>query len=59
MNQRRLKIHVKMIALPFQVTLKGFNLQEIIDYIKVPLALVKRFEQDTLCKTIVDGNAYA
>ena len=59
MNQRRLNIHVRMTALPFQVTLKRFNLQETIDYIKVPLALVKRFEQDTLCKTIVNGNAYA
>lgn len=48
-----------MTTLPSQVTLKGFNLQETIDYIKLPLALVRKFEWDILCKINVDACVYA
>lgn len=46
--QGKLRNHVRMIASPFQVTLKGLNQHETIDYTEVPLTLIEIYSNKLL-----------
>lgn len=56
---RNIVHHERVMIMTFQVTWKMNNQSWIIDYTKLPFALVKRQICDTLWKIVVNGCAYA